>query len=98
LDRDRKSPSDSPSGINDSAEEDRPVKDQISDRLHGIIENVQVIILLAELLKEEVGEDTDSRNTVADMIEQIIQRANENSQLVSEIRKVMKDLNGSKNK
>jgi hypothetical protein len=66
----------------------------ISDCLHGIIENVQVIILTAELLKDEVG--ADSRTEIQDMIEQIINRANTNTQLISKLRQRIKELNSSK--
>jgi hypothetical protein len=66
----------------------RPEDSIVSEKLHQTIENIQVIILSAELLKEEIG-GGDARIAIQDMINQIINRAMDNTVLISDIRKIL---------
>ncbi len=60
------------------------INDQISNRLDQVIENVQVIILSAELLKDELRSEPDSKVAMLDMTDQIIRIADDNTKLVAE--------------
>jgi hypothetical protein len=80
------------SGANFEKPRKGTIGEAISDRLNEIIENIQVIILTAELLKEEYVGEEDVRNNALDMISQIILRADQNTVLISEIKEWLRQL------
>jgi hypothetical protein len=70
------------------------ISEAISGNLHRIIENTQIIILTAELLKEEILSDAEVRVAVRDLVEQIISCATDEAVLISDVRKKLKQLLG----